>query len=56
MLQPVTLAQSSYFKDSFELKAILDELELPPNAILFTSDVMSTYTLTSKQTQHWRRA
>lgn len=44
MLAPVQRVQGSYFKDSFALKEILDNLELPPNALLFTSDATSMYT------------
>lgn len=43
-LHPIQQAQDSYFKDSFELKKLLDETELPPNALLFTSDAKSMYT------------
>jgi ribosome-associated translation inhibitor RaiA len=44
MLTPVQKAQQSYFQDSFELKKMLDGLELPPNARLFTADATSMYT------------
>jgi hypothetical protein len=44
MLTPVQQAQQSYFQDSFELKKLLDGLELPPNARLFTADATSMYT------------
>jgi hypothetical protein len=43
-LAPVQRAQKSFFKDSFELKKLLDELVLPPNALLFTADATSMYT------------
>lgn len=43
-LIPLQRDQPSYFKDSFALKSLLDELELPPNALLFTSDAKSMYT------------
>jgi hypothetical protein len=43
-LQPVAQCQPSYFKDSFELKKMLDDMELPPNAKLFTADAVSMYT------------
>eukprot|EP00956_Cyclotella_meneghiniana_P025681 scaffold54047_cov117-Cyclotella_meneghiniana.AAC.1 len=38
MLIPIAQRQKSYFKDSFELKRRLDELILPPNAMIFTCD------------------
>ncbi|KAL3772001.1 hypothetical protein ACHAWO_008173 [Cyclotella atomus] len=44
MLTPIQKAQRSYFQDSFELKKMLDSLELPPNARLFTADATSMYT------------
>ena len=44
MLTPLQQKQPSYFKDSFELKKLLDGMELPPNALLFTSDATSMYT------------
>jgi hypothetical protein len=37
----VQQAQQSYFQDSFELKKLLDGLELPLNARLFTADATS---------------
>ena len=43
-LQPVAQAQPSYFKDTFELKDLLDGLEVPPNGFTFTSDAKSMYT------------
>ena len=43
-LVPLQRAQRSYFKDSFALKTLLDSLDLPPNALLFTSDASSIYT------------
>jgi hypothetical protein len=43
-LQPVAQCQPSYFKDTFELKKMLDDIELPPNARLFTADAVSMYT------------
>jgi hypothetical protein len=43
-LAPVQQAQKSYFKDSFALKEMLDNLVLPPNALLFTADATSMYT------------
>ncbi len=44
MLAPVQQAQDSNFQDSFALKAMLNEMKLPPNALLFTSDATSMYT------------
>lgn len=44
MLTPVQQAQESYFQDSFALKKMLDEMEVPPNALLFTSDATAMYT------------
>ena len=49
-LQPVIQAQAYYFKNSFELKHLLDPLQLPPNVCLFTYDAVSiipTLTLTN---------
>jgi len=43
-LQEVAKQQASYFPNSFELKKQLLELELPPNARLFTADAVSMYT------------
>ena len=43
-LQPVAAIQSSYFRNSFELRQTLLQLELPPNAHLFTADAVSMYT------------
>jgi len=43
-LQTVAQLQRSYFKNSFALKQQLLELELPPNARLFTADAVSMYT------------
>ena len=43
-LQPVVKSQTYYFKNSFELKKLLDVLTLPPNACLFTYDAVSMYT------------
>eukprot|EP00956_Cyclotella_meneghiniana_P019570 scaffold33673_cov37-Cyclotella_meneghiniana.AAC.2 len=43
-LIPIQVAQPSYFKDSFELKKILDTLWFPPNALPFTADAHSMYT------------
>lgn len=44
MLLPIAKVQPSYFKDSFVLKSLLDNLILPPNARLFTADAVSMYT------------
>jgi len=44
-LQPIVQDQATYFKDSFELKYLLDTLDdLPPTACLFTYDAVSMYT------------
>jgi hypothetical protein len=43
-LIPLQKIQPSYFKDSFELKTILDTLEFQPNALPFTADAHSMYT------------
>ena len=43
-LQIAARKQRSYFKDTFELKKTLDKIVLPPNAKLFTSNVVSMYT------------
>eukprot|EP00956_Cyclotella_meneghiniana_P012680 scaffold18027_cov38-Cyclotella_meneghiniana.AAC.1 len=43
-LIPIQKNQPSYFQDSFELKRILDALELPRNTFPFTSDAESMYT------------
>jgi hypothetical protein len=34
----------SYFKDSFALKDMLDDIIVPANGLLFTSDATSMYT------------
>lgn len=44
-LQPIVRRQHTYFKNSFELKELLDSMEtLPANACLFTYDAISMYT------------
>ena len=43
-LLPIQAVQPSYFKDSFELKTIVDTLEFTPNALLFTADASLMYT------------
>jgi hypothetical protein len=43
-LQPVAASQPSYFKNSFALREELLQMELPPNAVLFTADAISMYT------------
>ena len=44
MLQPIAKAQQTYFKDSFTLKRLFNELKIPRNASLFTYDAVSMYT------------
>ena len=44
-LQPIVQKQRTYFKNSFELKHLLENMDpLPPNACLFTYDAVSMYT------------
>lgn len=44
-LQPIVKQQKTYFQNSFELKRLLNNMELlPPNACLFTYDAISMYT------------
>ena len=43
-LQPVAQAQPSFFKNSNECLKLLQEMELPENAFLFTADTKSMYT------------
>jgi hypothetical protein len=43
-LQPVATIQQSYFRNSFDLRQALLQLQLPPNARLFTADAVSMYT------------
>jgi hypothetical protein len=44
MLIPLAQKQDSYFKDSFALKDMLDDIIVPANGLLFTSDATSMYT------------
>jgi hypothetical protein len=44
MLLPLAQKQDSYFKDSFALKDMLDDIIVPANGLLFTSDATSMYT------------
>lgn len=43
-LQEVAVKQPSYFRNSFDLLQELKDLDLPPNAVLFTADAVSMYT------------
>jgi hypothetical protein len=43
-LQPVATIQQSYFRNSFDLRQELLQLQLPANARLFTADAVSMYT------------
>ena len=43
-LQQAAKVQKSYFKSSFDLKKILDTLDIPGSALLFTADAESMYT------------
>lgn len=43
LLRPIAQTQRSFFRDSFVLKKRLDEVLLPPNALLFTMDATSMY-------------
>ena len=43
-LQRIAKKQHSYFKSSTDLKKIMMEVVIPPNATLFTSDAVSMYT------------
>ncbi|KAL7526149.1 hypothetical protein ACHAXR_001344, partial [Thalassiosira sp. AJA248-18] len=43
-LQPIVKAQTTNFKNSFELKQELDTMTLPANASLFTYDAVLMYT------------
>jgi hypothetical protein len=44
MLQPIAQQQQSFFKDSFALKDLLDDIIIPSGAQLFTCDATSMYT------------
>jgi hypothetical protein len=44
MLQPIASSQTSYFKDSFDFKQLIEPLTLPIGACLFTCDAKSMYT------------
>ena len=44
MLQPIVKAQEAYFKDTFELKKLLDPLEPTPRWKLVTFDAVAMYT------------
>ena len=44
-LQPIVKKQHTYFKNSFELKQLFEDMDpLPANALLFTYDAISMYT------------
>lgn len=43
-LQPIVQSQTTYFKNSLELKKQLCTMTLPPNARIFTYDAISMYT------------
>ena len=43
-LNPIAQRQQSYFQNSFALKTILDEMEVPNNTKLFSCDAVSMYT------------
>jgi len=43
-LRPMAQAQKSFFRDSNVLKKRLDEVRLPPNAQVFTTDATAMYT------------
>jgi hypothetical protein len=48
-LQPIVKGQSTYFKNSFDLKKELDGITLPANASIFTYDALSMYTNIDKE-------
>ena len=43
-LRPLACKHPSYIKDSFDFAKLIDELTIPPGAILVTADVESMYT------------
>ena len=43
-LQPIARAQPSFFQDTYSLKNLLSNIDIPPNALLFTADAKSMYT------------
>lgn len=43
-LLPIAQRQQSYFENSFALKTILDEMEVPNNTKIFSCDAVSMYT------------
>ena len=43
-LTPVAKAQASFFQDTFALKELLDGIEVPPGALLFTAVAAAMYT------------
>jgi hypothetical protein len=42
-LQKIAQWQQSYFKSIFDLKQEITTMKLPPNATVFTADVVSLY-------------
>jgi hypothetical protein len=43
-LNPIAQRQQSYFQNSFALKEMLDNMEVPPNTKIFSCDATSMYT------------
>ena len=43
ILQPIAQNQDTYFPNSFALKKIMVQIKVPPNASLFTYDVIAMY-------------
>ena len=43
-LNPIAQRQQSYFQNSFALKEMLDDMEVPPNTKIFSCDAKSMYT------------